>query len=276
MTCSSDDHLKQLVVQTKSLLESIGGTEVLREELGYYEPSRLRTQFPTMSHIHVRLSDSVRNTARMRLVITDDRFEVIANQLISHTLASICGGGLDLVTGIAEASCRVSENEQKEKKSWITFKQGVVDAACYLKRFRGPTEFYGYVDSNADTVDRAWSLALELDSIKGIGPTLACDFLKEIGVDRYGKPDVHIKRIFSRLKLIGKNNQDREAFGVIWQISRLTSYSPAVIDKILWMAASGRWDRTLDKQLDRVARKKQQMWRKERFSSLMDNFLQGI
>jgi len=273
MTVSSDEHLKELVVQTKSLLESIGGTEMLREELGYYEPSILRAQFSTMSHIHIRLSDSIRNTARMRLVITDDRFEVIADQLISYALESICCGGLDLITKLVEVSCKLSENKQKEKKSWITFKQGVVDAACYLKRFKSPTEFYDYVDSNAATLDGAWSLALELDSIKGIGTPLACDFLKEIGVDRYGKPDVHIKRIFSRLKLIGNNNQDRQAFRVICQISCLTSYPPAIIDKILWMAASGRWDRTLDKQLDRVARKKQQMCRIERFNSLMGNFL---
>ena len=276
MTYWNQHHLTELINQTRLLLQSIGGLENFKEETDYYTPSNLRPRFPTLNHIHVRLCDSIRNTARMRLVINDNRFEAITDQLIKCTLESICIGDIDLVTGIVKSGCGLSETEQEEKRSWLIFRRGVIDAACYLKRFRNPAEFYGYVDSNADTVDRAWSVALELDSIKGVGPPLACDFLKEIGVDRYGKPDVHIKRIFSRLKLIGKNNQDREAFGVIWQISSLTSYSPAVIDKILWMAASGRWDRTLDKQLDRVARKKQQMWRKERFSSLMDNFLQGI
>ena len=61
-----------------------------------------------------------------------------------------------------------------------------MDGACYLKSFRDTKGFYSYVDDNTDTVDQAWNLALVLDQIKGIGPPLACDFLKEIGVDCYG------------------------------------------------------------------------------------------
>jgi hypothetical protein len=211
----------------------------------------------------------------MRLVINDNRFEAITDQLIKCTLESICIGDIDLVTGIVKSGCRLSETEQEEKRSWLIFKRGVVDAACYLKRFRNPTEFYGYIDSNVDTIDRAWNLAIELDSIKGVGLPLACDFFKEIGVDRYSKPDVHIKRILSKLKLIGNTNQDRQAFGVIWQISCLTTYSPAVIDKILWMAASGRWDRTLDKNLDKNIRERQQKDRKQLFNSLLSKFIKG-
>ena len=32
--------------------------------------------------------------------------------------------------------------------------------------------------------------------IEGIGYTLACDFLKELGFIEYGKPDVHVIEIF--------------------------------------------------------------------------------
>jgi len=276
MTYGDEHRLTELVRQTTLLLQSIGGIEAFQKEISYYTPSKLRPKFPTLSHIHVRLCDSIRNAAWMRRVITDTRFESIASHLFTWSLESISSGGLTLVTKIIDESCQISECDQDQKRAWTTFKNGAVDGTRYLKEFGGSREFYEYIDHSVATEDQAWGLALEIDrKIKGVGAALACDFLKEIGVDRYGKPDVWIKGTFSRLKLIGEAKQDRQAFGVIWHMSSLTGHSPAAIDKIFWMAASGRWDRTLDKQLDQAARKKQQiMWRRQRFSRLVDDFLQ--
>lgn len=271
----SNNYTKKLVTETRELLESIGGAEALQEELDYYKPSRLRNAFSTISHIHVRLSDSIRNASRMRLVITDRYYELIANKLMSNSLDSICNGGHGLVAKIIKMSCQVSENDQNSKRSWSIFKQGVVDGACYLKSFKDAKGFYSYVDSHTDTLDRAWNLALELDQIKGIGPPLACDFLKEIGVDRYGKPDVHIINTFSKLKLIGKVNQDRKAFEMLWHMAHIGGCSTAEVDKIFWMAASGRWDKTLDQNLNEHNRRVQQLHRKQRFASLLEQIASG-
>jgi len=276
MVCKNELHLAALLRQTISLLQSIGGAKAFQEEIDYYTSSNLRPKFPTLNHIHIRVCDSIRNTSRMRLVITDPHFESIASNLFSSSLESISSEGLALVTQIIEASCQISEPDQSQKRAWRIFKNGVVDGASYLKEFEGQKKSYEYIDHKVATEDQAWDLALEIDGkIEGVGPALACDFLKEIGVDHYCKPDVWIKSTFSRLRLIGETNQDRQAFGVIWHMSSLTGYSPAVRDKIFWMAASGRWDKTLDKQLEQPARKKQQMWRRQRLSSLGDNFLQG-
>ena len=272
MVCSNDGYLKSLVRRTRSLLEAIGGAEVLQEELDYYRPSRLRLRFLTIGPIHVRLCDSIRNASRMRLVITDRYSEAIANHLLAHSLDSICNGGVKLVTEIVRDSCQLSEDAQNEKRSWGIFKQGVVDSACYLKKFKDSKEFYSYIDSNTDTADQAWNLALKLDLIKGIGPPLACDFLKEIGVDKYGKPDLHIKDTFAKLRLISEDKQDREAFEVLWRMGELTGYSTAVVDKIFWMAASGRWDKTLDERLTQDQKRLQNL-RKQCFDTLLDIFL---
>ena len=183
MVYSNEDYLTNLLRSTRSLLESIGGVEALQQELDYYEPSGLRAKFPTVNHIHIRLCDSIRNTQRMRLVITDQLFETIAEQLLRCTLDLICGGGVELVTQIIQMSCQLSEDGQNKKRSWGIFKQGVVESSCYLRNFESPKQFYSYIDSKVHTVDEAWSLALELDPIKGIGPSLACDFLKEVGVE---------------------------------------------------------------------------------------------
>jgi thermostable 8-oxoguanine DNA glycosylase len=109
--------------------------------------------------------------------------------------------------------------------------------------------------------------------VKGIGPALACDFFKEIGIERYGKPDPHIKRTFSKLKLIGEINQDVQTFMMLWHLADLTNNLPAVVDKILWIAASGRWDKTLDRELSERDRKEQQLHRKQGFDSLLEQLL---
>lgn len=259
--------------RTRLLLEAIGGAEVLQEELDYYEPSKLRPRFPAIGHIHVRLCDSIRNTARMRLAIADNYSELICKELLRYSLEQICKGGDEVVSQIVQQSCGLPENVQNGKRAWRIFKRGVVDAACYLKGVKSSSEFYSQIDGNIDTVDQAWNLVLKLDRIKGIGPALACDFLKEIGVDKYGKPDVHIKHTFAKLKLIGDGNKDREAFEVLWRTAQLTGYSTAVVDKVFWMAASGRWDRTLDKHLTPEDKRRLQRLRKECFATLLDIFL---
>ena len=151
--------------------------------------------------------------------------------------------------------------------------RGVVDSACYLSQFSGPKHFYDYIDSNTHTSEQAWSLAVSLDErIRGVGRALACDFLKEIGVDCYSKPDTQIIKTLRTLQLIDGIDEQKEAFDIVWQMAEASGLSPAVVDKILWVAASGRWDKTLDKTPAPGGLKKQQARRKRFFRNLVEHF----
>lgn len=274
MNRRGEGFLNTVVQSTRGLLEEIGGVEPLQLELDYYRPEKLRPEFPTINHIYVRLCDSIRNTSRMRMVITDSRFELISERLLTCSLDSICKSGFESMTEVIRDKCRLSDEAQERRRSWGIFKQGCIQGACYLDSFRNAPNFYEYVDRNVETVDAAWNLALEVDRIKGIGPALACDFLKEVGVDCFGKPDVHIKNIFGKLQLIGEDKKDRDAFEVIWRMADICGCSAAVVDKMLWMASSGRWDRTLDRQLPLDLQMRAQKNRKQLFGELL-NQLRG-
>jgi hypothetical protein len=224
-----------------------------------------------MNDVHLRLCDSIRNTSWMHRVITDERFQRTGRAFLDYDLDSVCAGGSTPVMAIIRRNCSVSFGELSAKRSWRTFTQGVVDGACYLAKFSGPKHFYDYIDSNTHTSEQAWSLAVSLDErIRGVGRALACDFLKEIGVDRYGKPDTQIIKTFRALEIIDGIDEQKEAFDVIWQMAESSGLSPAVVDKILWVAASGRWDRTLDKTLAAGGSKKQQARRRELFRNLLE------
>jgi hypothetical protein len=272
---ATDHDLKTIISETQALLQKIANEEgrnsALQQEIDYYNPFELRAAFHTMNDLHLRLCDSIRNTSWMRRVITDERFQRIGSAFMDYDLDSVCAGGSTPVMAIIARHCSISFGELSAKRSWGIFTQGVVDSACYLSQFKDPEQFYDYVDGYTDTPEKAWSLAEDLDrKVKGVGRALACDFLKEIGVDRYSKPDTQIIKTFRTLNLIDGIDEQEEAFDIIWRMAELTGLSPAVIDKILWIAASGRWDKTLDKTPPTGVAKSHLMKRKELFGVLLD------
>mgnify|MGYP000910513740 FL=1 len=80
--------------------------------------------------------------------------------------------------------------------------------------------------------------------ISGIGFSLACDCLKELGYVNYPKPDVHLIDVFSGLGL-----SERNPISVFEAIVRMSddckeideSITPYKIDKIIWLICSGRF-----------------------------------
>lgn len=272
---ATDHDLGTTIRGTQALLQEIADEEgdhgALQQEIDCYSPFELRAAFRTMNDLHMRLCDSICHTSWMRRVITDERFQRIRSAFLDYDLDSVCAGGSIPVIAIIVRHCSVSFGELSAKRSWGIFTRGVVDSACYLSQFSGPKQFYDYIDGNTHTSEKAWSLAENLDQrVEGIGRVLACDFLKEIGVDRYSKPDTQIVKSFRTLNLIDGIDEQKEAFDIIWHMADLTGLSPAGIDKMVRIATSGRWDKTLDKTLAAGALRKQRARRKKLFRILLE------
>ncbi len=68
--------------------------------------------------------------------------------------------------------------------------------------------------------------------LKQVGMALACEYIRNIGIDTV-KPDVHIIRILGRLGLL-KNKDENEAINVMESLSLKTGYSKVFIDYLLW------------------------------------------
>ncbi|MGE4466130.1 hypothetical protein [Sphaerochaeta sp.] len=63
-------------------------------------------------------------------------------------------------------------------------------------------------------------------------------FLKEVGFEKYGKPDVHIKEIFYTLDLIKHYDSDYHVLKAIVKISENVGKTAYEIDKIFWLIGS--------------------------------------
>lgn len=131
-------------------------------------------------------------------------------------------------------------NSKKKIQYCIDAAKFIVEIKQYSKS--GVISFFEKYAYKGSSVYERWALVNILaQSINGIGTSLACDFLKEIDFLNYGKPDLHIKRIFERIGLIDyfKNitvysNEDFFIFRILDILSQKTNKTLFEIDKILY------------------------------------------
>lgn len=123
---------------------------------------------------------------------------------------------------------------------WPKYCQSILAGAIFLSRFKTSNEFHGWVDSfDRDDRSRSALPILISSEIPGLGFPLACDFLKESGYVNFGKPDVHIKAIFTGLELCRKGAGDYEVFKTIIRVASNVGVDAYNVDKLFWLIGSG-------------------------------------
>jgi hypothetical protein len=103
--------------------------------------------------------------------------------------------------------------------------------------------FYQWVDVfDQDDRSRPALPMLPGHEIDGIGFPLACDFIKCLGYLDFGKPDVHLKKIFMALQL-STSEDDYKIFKAIIRVVRNVGVTPFNVDAIFWLIGSGNFYR---------------------------------
>ncbi len=121
---------------------------------------------------------------------------------------------------------------------WVHFCKGTLDAASYLNQFKNGREFIQYVQGFAKNPVAAPGLPMMIaEEIHGYGFPLACDFLKEMGFQQYGKPDVHVNFILKHLGL--SDGTDYKSFKALVKIAGHVGETAYTVDKGLWLIGSG-------------------------------------
>lgn len=120
------------------------------------------------------------------------------------------------------------------EKSWKLWCNAVVDSAKYIQSFKSIDEFDAYVTKSNDPKTVPISIS---QKIRGIGFTLACNALKELGYLDYVKPDIHIIDICDALNISGRD--PIEVFDAMTIIAADNNITPYKLDKVLWLVCSG-------------------------------------
>lgn len=146
-----------------------------------------------------------------------------------------------LLDQIVERLHPVGQVRRGSRSLWPRFCRAVVDGAEFLAQFESADEFNEWVKlfDNDDRTRPALPMLLSYE-IDGLGFALACDFLKELGYVDFGKPDVHLKEIFSALGL-SRSKGDYDVFKAIVRVARHAGVTCYHVDKLFWLIGSGNF-----------------------------------
>jgi len=129
-----------------------------------------------------------------------------------------------------------------EKSLWFQYCKTIVSVANFLSPFNNYKEFLQWIRVFYNDEKSAAALPLIIsEEVFGFGFALACDFLKELGFENYGKPDVHVKEILSAYNFISETASDYSVLKTMIQMSKDAKVSCYELDKVLWLIGSGKF-----------------------------------
>lgn len=125
---------------------------------------------------------------------------------------------------------------------WPRYCRTAISAAAFLCQFKDGEDFFDWANHFYRDPRSMPALPLVISQeVFGFGYPLACDFLKDLGFTGYGKPDVHIKRIFVGLGLAEGGVSDYGLQKLIARIAADNGVPAYTVDKLFWLIGSGKY-----------------------------------
>lgn len=230
----------------RDYLPSLGISGVTREIVDQYMQPPERPD--NMYGIYRRLIESAQNSGSMPNVIGKslgsglNSLGIVLFQFDPKKVAAKFTASSDWEVLFGEIRTTLKPSGELREGAhglWPRFCRTAIDGAKFLSQFQDHLDFYKWADF-LDIDDRTRdALPLLLQSkIRGFGMALACDFLKELGYVKFGKPDVQIRDIFKGLKL-ANNYDDMTILEAIRRIAANNHTTPYAVDKVFWLIGSG-------------------------------------
>ncbi|OAA84693.1 hypothetical protein [Clostridium ljungdahlii] len=236
-----EEKMQICYTKAKEYLIEITPLELQGEELRKY--FNIEKTFKTKSDILYGLLGSLQNGNRMPNVIglwNENRRDIFEQILYQYDAESILQQ-YD-ADSLYEEFCANFNVKNKDSKNnlWMRYSKSIISASKFISGFETAVDFDNFISSFSN--NRLSSVAAPLileKEVFGLGFTLACDFLKEMGYSQYPKPDVHIKDIFSSFGLCEDN--DYEAYKAVIEMANICNDTPYNVDKVFWLIGSGKF-----------------------------------
>ncbi|MHC9544030.1 MAG: hypothetical protein AB9903_31335 [Vulcanimicrobiota bacterium] len=170
-----------------------------------------------------------------------DRLSSVLEGFLPKAILKKYGNSCDAVLDeIAEKLIPRGEIRRTPRSIWPKYCKTILSTARFIEQFDSAGDFFDWVEKfDRDERTRSALPMLLSHEIEGFGFALACDFLKEIGYMNYSKPDVHLREIFTALKLCPDKTSDYHLFKAIIRVAEHSNVSAYAVDKVFWLIGSG-------------------------------------
>jgi len=213
----------------------------------YLIPPNAKNENYKINDLFFRLLESAQNANMKRGVISgtmDNGLNALKGVLFNFSPKKIIEKYQDDSKSLlSEIFAKVEirgEKRDTDKSIWPKYCKTILSAAVFMNQFNNTDDFYDWIEFFYKDQKSIAALPLIMASeIYGIGFPLACDFLKEIGNDKYGKPDIHIKQIFQHIGLVNEKPSDYQTLKAIKRIADNVNNSAYNVDKVFWLIGSG-------------------------------------
>lgn len=230
----------------------------LNEELAYYRNLDLASH--SLTDIFSRFCLSLANRAGMfNLVFGGSaqcaRFQSAYRAVLfdfdpKKIVANYSGAWQRLLEDLLKArgftGQQASRQLNEPRALFQSYARGVIAGAEFFAQYAAGAAFAADMRKWLTDADHAVQLPAHLaaQGIPGFGPALAADFLKELGVKELGKPDLWVRRILTAAGLAPPDASEVQVQRVFWKMwdALGDDYPPIIIDKLMFLVGSGRFE----------------------------------
>jgi len=205
-------------------------------------------EYDNLNNIFKKLTESSRNYQSMPNTINYTKNKDIIDKILcEYDYKKILKKyNVDLLYEEFKNNITFNNNTSK-KNNWYKWTSSIIDSAEFISQFETIDDFKNYI--NCFSYNELTKLALPFSisiEIKGIGYAIACDFLKEIGLEEYCKPDTHIIDVLSKVGFFTKNENNLlktqcDAFKTCVKLAKEAEVTPYRLDKIIWLICTGEY-----------------------------------
>ncbi|MBI9101359.1 MAG: hypothetical protein JEY99_03010 [Spirochaetales bacterium] len=133
------------------------------------------------------------------------------------------------------------------KSSWPKFCRTILSAAAFFAQFLDGDEFINWTDGFGTDYRSIPALPLLLGKeIYGMGFTIACDFLIELGLENYCTVDTTVKSMLTSSGLLHPGLDGYQTLKCISRIAQHNDTTPYQVDKVFWLIGTGYFYNHLD------------------------------
>jgi hypothetical protein len=241
-----------------ALVEDVGLTsdkaaDRLQQELDYYR--HLRIEEHSVGDIFHRFCMSLANRDRLWNLIYGNRFgeldskygSILAQYEPEAVVLKYQNQVDRLLSDFLEARQLPPDRSEYQRTSprgqFRLYTRGILAGAKFFAEFKDGMAFKRSLHEWLTGPEKAAQLPYHFHNLgfPGFGPALASDFLKEIGIKEFGKPDRWVYRCMKAAGWVTDASSEADVQRVFWELWRILgdSYPPVVTDKLMFLVGSG-------------------------------------